>query len=42
MLNIGVDIEDNSRFENKTLKKDEKFLRKIFTQNELDYCYQKR
>lgn len=35
MLKIGVDIEDVSRFENK----DPKFLFRIFTQNELEYCF---
>ena len=36
---IGVDIEDISRFENKTLDNDSRFLLRIFTQNELDYCF---
>ena len=34
MIHIGCDIEDISRFKNK----DEKFLNRIYTQNELDYC----
>ncbi len=38
---LGVDIEDISRFENKDRVNDEKFLSKIFTQAELDYCYSK-
>lgn len=38
-MNIGCDIEDISRFNNKTLENDEKFLYRIFTQNELDYCF---
>lgn len=42
MLAIGVDIEDNSRFENKTPNKDGKFLKKIFTDTELNYCFNKR
>ena len=42
MLNIGVDIEDNSRFEDKALEKDIKFLKKIFTQNELEYCFKNK
>ena len=34
MLSIGVDIEDISRFKNKNSK----FLKRIFTINELEYC----
>ena len=34
MLSIGVDIEDISRFENKNLR----FLKRIFTENEISYC----
>ncbi|MBQ8847472.1 MAG: holo-ACP synthase [Candidatus Gastranaerophilales bacterium] len=41
-MHIGVDIEDISRFENKTLEYDSKFLLKIFTQNELDYCFKNK
>ena len=36
---IGTDIEEIERFTDKTLEQDEKFLRKIFTQKELDYCF---
>lgn len=36
---LGIDIEDISRFENKDLNKDSKFLKMIFTENELEYCY---
>lgn len=36
---VGVDIEDNNRFENKI--DDVKFLKKIFTQGEIDYCLSK-
>lgn len=39
MISVGVDIEDISRFSNKTLENDSKFLSRIFTQNELDYCF---
>ena len=39
MIHTGVDIEDISRFEGKTLENDSKFLLRIFTQNELDYCF---
>lgn len=39
MISVGIDIEDISRFQDKTLDKDKKFLERIFTQNELDYCF---
>ena len=39
MISIGVDIEDISRFHNKSLENDSKFLNRIFTQNELEYCF---
>ena len=38
-ISIGCDIEEISRFKNKDLKKDYKFLNRIFTKNELDYSY---
>ncbi len=38
MLKIGVDIEDISRFEDK----DPKFLFRVFTQKELDYCFKNK
>ncbi len=34
MFSVGIDIEDIKRFDNK----DEKFLKRIFTDKELDYC----
>jgi len=34
---LGIDIEDNSRFE----KKEEAFYTRLFTQNEIDYCRSK-
>lgn len=40
-MEIGVDIEEISRFEGKTLENDSTFLNKIFTENELDYCFSK-
>lgn len=40
-MGIGVDIEEISRFEGKTLENDSHFLKNIFTQNELDYCFSK-
>lgn len=39
MISIGVDIEDISRFLGKSLENDSKFLKRIFTQSELDYCF---
>jgi phosphopantetheine--protein transferase-like protein len=36
---VGVDIEENSRFEDKV--SDENFLKRIFTQAEIDYCLSK-
>ena len=42
MLAIGVDIEDNSRFEGKTLENSANFLNKIFTLSELEYCFKNR
>lgn len=41
-MNTGIDIEDISRFKNKTLEKDLKFLQRIFTKNELDYCFKNK
>jgi len=38
---IGVDIEDISRFANKDRIADKKFLERIFTPSEIDYCYLK-
>lgn len=38
---IGIDIENNQRFKNKTLVIDGSFLRSIFTENELEYCFSK-
>jgi len=38
---LGVDIEDNSRFENKERIKDRTFLDKVFTNSEIDYCFSK-
>ncbi len=39
MLFTGIDIEDIKRFENKTLENDSKFLKRIFTDKELEYCF---
>lgn len=40
MIYTGIDIEDISRFDKKTLENDHKFLNRIFTKNELDYCFE--
>ena len=37
MIGIGVDIEKTDRFRKKL--KDKRFLNKIFTQEELNYCF---
>ncbi len=39
MISNGIDIEDISRFEGKTLENDSKFLNRVFTESELDYCF---
>lgn len=41
-LSVGCDIEENSRFENKTLENDKDFLERIFTPKELEYSYKSR
>ena len=38
-VSIGTDIEEIDRFEGKTLETDASFLSKIFTENELKYCF---
>ena len=38
-ISIGIDIEEVSRFRNKTLEKDSHFLESVFTKNELEYCF---
>lgn len=38
MFSIGIDIEDISRFKNKS----EAFLNRIFTKKELDYCFKNK
>lgn len=39
---IGTDIEEVERFNNKTKDNNERFLNRIFTKNELDYCFSKK
>ena len=41
-FSIGCDIEENSRFEGKTLENDRDFLEKIFTERELEYSYKSK
>jgi phosphopantetheine--protein transferase-like protein len=38
---VGTDIENISRFENKSLENDNAFLNKIFTENEINYSFSK-
>ncbi|MBQ8635574.1 holo-ACP synthase [bacterium] len=39
MFYTGIDIEDISRFDDKNLENNSKLLNRIFTKNELDYCF---
>jgi holo-[acyl-carrier protein] synthase len=41
-ITIGVDIEQVSRFNDLDRTTNHKFLTKIFTSNEMDYCFSKR
>ena len=38
-ISIGTDIEEIKRFEGRNLQSDYSFLKKIFTDNEINYCY---
>ena len=42
MLGVGIDIEEISRFRKYSLEKDGHFLKSIFSENELNYCYNKK
>lgn len=42
MLGIGIDIEDINRFKKYSLKKDLDFLKTIYSENELEYCFSKK
>ena len=42
ILGIGIDIENISRFGKSKLSKNNRFLNKIFTKVELDYCFSKK
>lgn len=38
-LSIGIDIEDINRFEKYSKDKNNRFLSKIYTKAEIDYCF---
>ena len=38
-ISIGCDIEEVSRFSGKSREKDSDFLKRIYTESELDYCF---
>lgn len=38
-LAVGIDIEDINRFEKYSVDKNNRFLTKIFTKGEIDYCF---
>ena len=40
-ISIGTDIEEIKRFKELSREKDGAYLNKIFSENELDYCYSK-
>lgn len=42
MLGVGIDIEEISRFRKYSLEKDGHFLKSIFSENELNYCCNKK
>lgn len=42
IVGIGTDIVEISRIKNAVAKWGERFLRKIFTENEISYCYKKK
>ncbi len=42
ILGIGIDIEDINRFTKIKLSKNNKFLNKIFTYSEIEYCFSKK
>ena len=41
-LNIGVDVEEIGRFEGRDILADKTFLGRVFTKNELKYCFSKK
>ncbi len=38
-LAVGIDIEDINRFEKYSVDRNNRFLTKIFTKSEIDYCF---
>lgn len=42
ILGIGIDVENISRFGKSKLSKNNRFLNKIFTKAEIDYCFSKK
>lgn len=41
-LGVGVDIEDVKRFEPYSLDRESAFVKKIYTSNEIEYCYKSK
>ena len=42
LFETGIDIEEVKRFEKYSLEDDSAFLKTIFSQKELDYCFSKK
>jgi len=42
IIGVGTDICENKRIRKLVKKYDERFLNKVFTQNEIDYCKRKK
>lgn len=38
-LAVGIDIEDINRFDKYSVDKENRFLNKIYTKSEIDYCF---
>lgn len=38
-IGIGTDVEEISRFEKYTGDKENEFVKKVYTQNEIEYCF---
>lgn len=38
-IGLGVDIEEIKRFEKYSINKTHRFIKKIYTSNEIDYCF---
>jgi len=41
-LSVGVDIEEISRFEKYVQNRECEFVKKIYTENEIDYCFRSK